>query len=339
MRSFRFLQGLRASRTCRTPVPVHQIRQFHATRPTPFINEVLDISSSFIHGVHSFTGLPWVASIPLTALIVRMTVAMPLQMYTKVQSRKEQTLAPILSSWQEHYKREARQQGHRPRGEPLLAPQAVSELVRTVGSKRRSLHSSWGVHRYWKPVTILQMPVWISVMESLRAMSGNNRGLVPYLLSLLEPASAKEASSPHLAVEPSLATEGAFWFPDLLAGDPSGILPLVLTASILLNISLGWKVAPLRELADLSTKELKRRGSARGLRLFLQALALNVGFASFAYEMPIALLIYWITSTNTATVQSLILDKFMFTRSALKHWKRIYVGLPQSGRGWTTPKL
>lgn len=290
------------------------------------MNEVLEASSSFIQGVHSVSGLPWVASIPLTALIVRMTVAMPLQMYTKIQARKEQDLAPLLTSWSQHYQKEIKSQVNQSSDNPLLVGSAVAQLSKKLAAKKSSLHRSWGVHRFWKPVNFLQMPVWIAIMESLRAMSGNNRGLVPYLLSLLEP----DATGPvptHLAVEPSLATEGALWFPDLLAGDPTGILPLALTVSILVNIRTGWKVTKFKDMADLPRSQLVRLGVGRGIRLLLQVLALNIGASSYLYEMPSALLIYWTTSTNVATLQSFLLERYMFKRPALKPRKQLYVGL------------
>lgn len=322
MRSFHSLQALRASRTCRTPI--QQIRQFHPTRPAPFVNEVLEVSSSFIHGVHAVSGLPWVASIPLTALIVRMTVAMPLQMYTKIQARKEQDLTPLLNSWKEHYQKEIKGQLNGGNDAPMSAGKAVMQLGTNLKAKKRSLHSRWGVRRFWKPMVFLQMPVWLSIMESLRAISGSSGGLVAYVMSLFG-----SKSSIDLPVEPSLATEGAFWFPDLLAGDPTGILPVALTASILFNIRLGWKVPALKEIADLSKTEMLRHGFSWTLRFVLQILSLNVGAAFYVYEMPTALLIYWITSTNVATAQSFFLDRFMFRRPALKPLKKAFIGVSQ----------
>lgn len=330
MRSFYSLQALRASRTIKTPV--QQIRQFHPTRPAPFVNEVLEASSSFIHGVHAVSGLPWIASIPLTALIVRLTVAMPLQMYTKIQARKQQDLTPLLLSWKHHYQNEIKGQLNGGSEAPMSAGKAIQQLGTNMKAKQHDLHSRWGVRRFWKPMAFLQMPVWLSIMESLRAMSGSSGGLVPYLMSLCGSKSAID-----LPVEPSLATEGAFWFPDLLAGDPTGVLPMALTASILFNIRLGWKVPALKELADLSKIEMIRHGFSWTLRLVLQILALNVGAAFYSYEMPTAMLIYWITSTNVATAQSFLLDRFMFRRPAFKPLKRVFIGVSQP-KGLVAPK-
>ncbi|KAE8388534.1 60Kd inner membrane protein-domain-containing protein [Aspergillus alliaceus] len=318
-------------RSLRTPrkTTLQQTRHFHPTKPSPFINEVLDGSSTFIQSVHSVSGLPWALSIPLTALIVRTCVAMPLQIYTKIQARKERDLVPLLSSWKKYYQNDLIRKKYDVSGDMDLynpSNDVISELAMKMRERRRILKENWNVPKYWKPVTFLQIPVWISVMESLRAMSGNDKGLVPYLLSLLEPASSSEGGSPlHLAVEPSLATEGAFWFPDLLAGDPTGILPAALTASILLNLHTGWKARPFAEMADLPKVELYKQLTIRGIRTFVQVLALNVGLSSYYFEMPSALLLYWISSSSIATLQTLSLDKLMFKKKPLKPWKNMHI--------------
>lgn len=317
-------------RAChRLPRTVHfqQVRGFHQTRPAPFINEVLDGASAFVHGVHSASHLPWVLSLPLTAFLVRMTVALPLQIFTKVQARKDADLSPILMAWRQHHQKQVRSSNSK----DLLPSQVGSMVTRNLKEQHKALRQRWGVYRFWKPANFLQMPVWIAIMESIRAMSGNDTGLVPYLLSRLEPSSSSGSSTLHLAVEPSLATEGALWFPDLLAGDPTGILPAVLTVSILVNVRAGWKAPKMKEIADLPRLEMTRHLSTIGLRLFIQALALNVGVASYLYGMPTALMVYWITSTNTATLQTYLLQKYMFPVPSLKPWRPVSIGISSAG--------
>ncbi|KAE8350983.1 putative mitochondrial export translocase Oxa2 [Aspergillus coremiiformis] len=305
---------------------IQQIRHFHPTRPSPFISEVLDASSAFIQGVHSVSGLPWVISIPLTALIVRTTVAMPLQIYTKIQARKERDLLPLLFSWKAHHRKEMMEKKFGLASTSASFPEEDTlPLLKTMRNRKAILNKRWGIPRFWKPVNLLQLPIWISVMESLRAMSGNDRGLIPYFLSLVEPSTSDGATPLHLAVEPSLATEGAFWFPDLLAGDPTGILPAALTVSILLNLHIGWKPKLLRDTAELPKVQLYRSLIVRGVRTIVQLFALNIGVMSFFSEMPTALLLYWISSTNIATFQTFLLDKLMFRRTPLPPWKDLEI--------------
>ncbi|KAF9892583.1 hypothetical protein FE257_000985 [Aspergillus nanangensis] len=304
-----------------------QLRRFHPTRQNPFLNEVLDVSSSFIHGVHSASGLSWALSIPLTAVIVRSVVALPLQMFSRLQARKERDLQPLLNSWSKVYSQNLLRQKD-PSSESILPPDIRRNLAKQIKTKRKELHKRFEVVPYWKGLNFLQIPVWISVMESVRAMSGNDKGLVPYLLSLVEPASS-ENSSLHLAVEPTLATEGALWFPDLLAGDSTGLLPVALTLSILINIRRGWKVPPLRDLADLPKPELTKQLVLRSIRMFIQILSLNIGLSAYVANMPSALMIYWITSSNVATLQTLFLEKYMFAKPPLKPWKQVFIDFPK----------
>ncbi|KAL4921573.1 hypothetical protein BDW62DRAFT_113060 [Aspergillus aurantiobrunneus] len=321
---------MRASHRLPRMMPLQHVRCFHQTRPAPFINEVLDVTSGFIHGVHSVSHLPWALSLPLTALLVRMGVALPLQIFTKVQARRDSDLSPILMAWRRYYQREALQPNGA--GRPINRSDATRMVTKNLKEQHETLRRRWGVVRFWRPANFLQMPIWIAVMESIRAMSGNDRGLVPYLLSLLEPSSSSGSGALHLAVEPSLATEGALWFPDLLAGDTTGILPVMLTVSILVNVRTGWKAPTMESIAELPRVEMAKRLSHLGLRFFIQALALNVGVASYLYEMPAALMIYWITSTNIATLQTFLLQKYMLPTPPLQPWRQVYIRYSQPGR-------
>ena len=325
------MRPFRLSHPARKTAAFQQVRHFHPTRPTPFINEALELSSAFLHNVHAISGLPWAVSIPLSALIVRTTVALPLQLYSKMQAKRERDAIPLLHAWNRCFKENLQKSEDYTREDRLLLAKMdptraqKQQLMKQYLERKRIVHRRLGVPRFWKPLNFLQLPIWISIMESLRAMSGNDRGLVPWLLSRLEPESADPSSALHLAVEPSLANEGALWFPDLLAGDPTGILPLALTLSILLNIRMGWKAQPLKNLADLPKVEMYKQLSLRGIRMFVQVLALNVGLSSYVSEMPTALMIYWLTSTNVATLQTLLLDRVLFPVKPLPVWKRHYV--------------
>ncbi|KAL3472765.1 hypothetical protein BJX99DRAFT_249401 [Aspergillus californicus] len=311
--------------------PLRQVRRFHQTRPAPFINEALEVSTSFVHGVHSISHLPWALSLPLTAFLVRMGVALPLQIFTKAQGRKDGELAPILQSWRHHYEQQAKRKKSST-GSPLLRSEAKRLVSEEVKQQHRVLRQRWGVYRFWKPASFLQMPVWIMIMESIRGMSGNDKGFLSYLRSLFDPSFSPAGNTPHLAVEPSLATEGALWFPDLLAGDHTGLLPIVLGVSILANVGTGFKVPALKEIADMPRLELVKNSSLFTIRTIIQGLAVYVGYASYSHEMPTALLLYWITSTNIATLQSFLLQKYMFPTPSVKPWRQIYIGYVKGER-------
>ncbi|KAJ5085527.1 hypothetical protein N7532_010298 [Penicillium argentinense] len=307
-------QAFRASRRNHVvfPSPLKsQTRRFHPTKPAQSLNDILDITAGFIHSVHSVSHLPWVASIPLTALTVRTFVGLPLQIYTKSHARREKEMQPILASWTALYLKQMKT--------GLLSNSAARKRIT---HKQTTLRGKWGVGPFYRWANISQVPVWIALMESLRGMCGNKNGIVPWLLSIISGADTTVGSEVplHLKVESTFANEGALWFPDLLAGDSTGVLPAILTASIILNVRNGWKATPRSELADMPKLQMFQASFFSGLRVFIQILAVNVGLSGYFYEMPAALMIYWITSTNIATLQTWFLDKYMFTRPPISAW-------------------
>ncbi|KAL4900535.1 hypothetical protein BDW74DRAFT_170727 [Aspergillus multicolor] len=311
-------------------MPLQHVRCFHQTRPAPFINEAVDAASTFVHGVHSISHLPWALSIPLTAVVIRMGVAFPLLVFTKVQARKESEMAPILMAWRQHHQKQIQRSAGA--NGPMLAREAKAIATKNVKAEYDALRRRWGVVPYYRPAIFLQLPIWLAVIESIRALSGDKNGLRA-LFGLQESAASTAATGTlPAAVEPSLATEGALWFPDLLAGDPTGMLPALLTLSLLVNIRNGWKVQSLRSCADLPRKEMVKKMSSTLLRSVFQLLALNLGLAAYVHGLPAAVMIYWITSTNVATAQTFLLQKYMFPTPALKTWTQIHIGLSQRGR-------
>jgi inner membrane protein COX18 len=300
------------------PFARSQIRHFHPTKPARLIPEALDASTAFIQGIHSITGLPWVASIPLTAVIVRMLVAMPLQMFARVNARRERDIAPLIHSWRVHFQ-------NRLKG---LPPAERKDRTATVNlhirARTLALLDKWNVRRGYRYANLLQLPIWLSLMESLRGMTGNTNGLFPQLLSWFGGRNGVE--NLDMIVEPTLATEGALWFPDLLAGDPTGVLPVLLSASIIMNIRRGWGImTPSTDLADLPTMQLYQATFYRGLGLFLQLMAVNVGWSAYVNELPAALMIYWITSANVATLQTYLLEEHMFMRPPIPNLQKKFI--------------
>ncbi|RJE23703.1 inner membrane protein Cox18 [Aspergillus sclerotialis] len=313
-----------------------QTRHFHPTKPTPLIAEVLDISSSAIYGIHSLTGLPWACSLPLTAVLVRMMISMPFQVFTKVQARKEQDIAPLLQSWKVFYQKNPETLHSTNSTTPEAA---MKYLVVNVKNKQKQFKQEFNIYRYWKAANLIQLPVWLAFMDSVRNMCGDDRGFWPFLNSVLQnwrsPGEIYQTIGP--GVEPSLATEGALWFPDLLAADPTGVLPLLLTASVITNIRIGWKTRPNREIAELPLNEFRNEVFKVALKHFLYGLAIYLGYAA-SHGMPAAFMIYWLGSTNLATLQTYFLDKYLLSGSPLKSWKKIHVGYSKPALKALAPK-
>ncbi|KAJ5215040.1 hypothetical protein N7468_010719 [Penicillium chermesinum] len=108
------------------------------------------------------------------------------------------------------------------------------------------------------------------------------------------PVASSVTETVYRAVDPTLATEGALWFPDLLAGDSTGILPFILTATIITNVTSGLRGPTAQEISRLPKLEMYR-------------------------------------ATNVATLQTKFLDKYMFKRPAMKSYVPKYVRYEKAG--------
>lgn len=157
----------------------------------------------------------------------------------------------------------------------------------------------------------LQLPVFLIVIETVRKMAGREEGLAGMLWGRIAGlfSSGKEAGQEGLIgvgeevikrtvqLEPSLATEGALWFPDLLVADPQMILPFMLSGAIMLNVfgKIPSAGAPVVEKAW--QKRLKR---------IFGTMALAVG--PLTMNVPSAMLVYWISSSLFAYLQAIALE-------------------------------
>ncbi|KAJ6141465.1 hypothetical protein N7470_009855 [Penicillium chermesinum] len=301
----------------------------------------------------------------------------PLQIYTRRHARREQDLAPLTSAVR--------------RSSTVIAQRlGLTKLESETRYKNRMHHinDKFNLNTSYRYYSLAQIPVFIALMDALRAMSGNRNGLIPWFLSLFEPEEPTKnvgkgmmeanpvhvANAPSLplggvpgsesasqdflessaqlsadttaaspvassvtetvyrAVDPTLATEGALWFPDLLAGDSTGILPFILTATIITNVTSGLRGPTAQEISRLPKLEMYRAFFfGPGLKSFFKVLAVTAGVTSYMNELPVALLLYWITSTNVATLQTKFLDKYMFKRPAMKSYVPKYVRYEKAG--------
>jgi inner membrane protein COX18 len=243
----------------------------------------------------------------------------------RIHARKERDLLPLKYAWSKAYKTKIMAESN------LLPGEANTNLRKRLESIKTVMHRRWGVSKHYPYTPYWQIPVWIALMESLRGMSGAKNGLLPWALSFFE-SEQSTAEALHLTVEPTLANEGALWFPDLLAGDPTGILPAALAASLVLNIRRGWKTPPPAEIADMPKVLMFRSAAFAGLKVGLQGLSLLIAYSAWMQSLPCALMIYWITSSNVATLQTYILEKFLFPDQPLAPWRGLHVRYSRPGQ-------
>lgn len=312
-------------------IPRHLVRNFHATRPSPLIAEVLSTTTGVLHGVHSLTGLPWGASIPLTAVLVRFCVAFPFQIYARRHARRLTDLSPLLVSYKKHLDNLKREQMMTSRilMDSKETPAQIERKFQKFMKKRKAnLYGRWGIMSYAPFFPLLQIPVWLSFMEGVRAICGVNAGIFRYFLPVTT-GGVGEAALP--GVEPSLATEGYFCFSDLLVGDPTGTLSALLGFSILLNVQNGWKTKTFAEASDYSERRMLIYLASKVSKGFFTMFGLYIACTTYITGLPAGMMLYWITSTNVATLQSLYIEKVLYSRKPLRPWSEKHVRVLRTG--------
>ncbi|KAL2073932.1 hypothetical protein VTL71DRAFT_11258 [Oculimacula yallundae] len=309
--------------------PLLRTRAFHATpRPQSILLSTITFSHEALTAVHSATGLPWAYSIPLFAILLRVTLILPVSIYTRRSNIKQIGLSPLLESWKHILRKQTmRESGH-------LGPVvAQSEVLKKMRKKRGELFRRHGCGTWKNYLSLLQIPIFLSVMEALRKMCGSRQGVLGMLLGKDEVGGAETSRGVvdyllAIPLETSLATEGALWFPNLLLADPQLVLPFVLSGTILLNILGGRK-----SYSAMGKWQQRLTRSMTVVALAVGPLMLNV---------PSALMIYWITSSTTGYLQMLLLEKFMPLPKAIAplqpkgQWK---VALGQRPPGYVNPLL
>ena len=284
--------------------PTASIRQFHASQPKQ--SEVLDICMSQAHNVfasiHDIIGLPWVLALPLTAFLVRLCLITPFNIYSLVNVRRQIALQPLVYAWS------------RPIALRVIKEYGTKDenyqekmIKKALRGKRRELYKRFGIKRWPTFAPFINFPIWLVFMETIRRMCGTHDGLLGLFAKtfnnskgddaevILSPIETNFISAYH---EPSMAIEGALWFPDLLVPDPMLILPFALSACFYATI------------VQQNQKIVKRTGALtkwQGRRSRISKLVV-LAIGPLTLHLPSAMLVYWMASSLTTLGQTLLLD-------------------------------
>lgn len=265
------------------------------------------MSHGFLQLTHSMTGLPWFASIPLAAAAFRLLVGVTFQRWTFIDAGKKARLSPLLLSWKTAHAKELMDASRAASTNEFVNPQLVKTwTLAFYRQKQEELYKRWNIRWWHKYAIFAQFPFWLAVLESLRRMTGMHMGLLGVIQLWVNDNVPSESAVP---LEPSMATEGALWFPDLLAADPYYALPVMLSSILLANINFGWKKKTSEEIAQLPAREAFRARAMNGLRTGLNLVALSVAPTCVRAEVPAGLLLFWISSSGFATLQTVLMRK------------------------------
>ncbi|EPE07539.1 mitochondrial export translocase oxa2 [Ophiostoma piceae UAMH 11346] len=208
-------------------------------------------------------------------------------------------------------------------------------LKRHVKTSGR-IYSRFGVQQWKLYANILALPPWLVVIEAIRRMCGAPVGLLGMIFrktptadsaqteaaitdaAAASPAAAELVDTAATAVsditpattaavsdaisvlsEPSIATGGCLWFPDLTAADPYHVLPFALSAMLVVNI-LPSSDAGRRMLFGLPSADgsvVTQSAMSRGIQRSLLIMSFSVGFVTMNF--PAAIHLYWLSSAGT----------------------------------------
>ena len=285
-------------------------RRFHVSTRRPFLDTCFTGTHVLITGIHSVTGLPWAATLPLTALLLRITIIGPLTTYSHAITLRRAALNPLMQAWQHVFRRKVM------KDHAALGPVECQKLVKKLYQQKwKEIIQARGV-QFWKILlNWLQLPIFLVVIETIRKMSGVGEGLLGLLMKRFQNsedvgqdgATQDGAGSLLFSVEPSFANEGALWFPDLLVSDPQLILPFLLSGVLFSNLLFHERVA-------LKTSSIPSK-SQRRLRSVLKIVALAIG--PLTLQVPSAMLVYWISSSLFALGQNVFLQWYMPSPKAI----------------------
>ncbi|KAK7699273.1 hypothetical protein SLS64_011731 [Diaporthe eres] len=302
-------------------------------------------SELLITSVHEVTATPWFISLPLVAVVVSAIIRVPLTLYTQSTQRRKAKLAPLIQAQYAQIGLGLRRKAVpnvmervtkavKTRSKKMFAAFAVNEtrsiwgglislpvflsnleVIRTMCGGPRGLLGSllYG----WQGRDAAARTTSDTAAAGTTMSSTTPRtGFEPPVAEITSPTGISDLASSTttaevlnpLTLEPSFATGGCFWFPDLLVPDPYRILPFAVSGLLLMHL-IPETEAELRNLFGMRPPAGSRRniviagGRSRGslaLRRALIVVALAIGPVTM--DMPVALHLYWASSVGCSLV-------------------------------------
>ena len=273
----------------------YRSRKFHRSRELR--SSLLDSCCIQAHdaliGLHATTGLPWYLTLPLVAVLVRSTIFVPFAIWSRVNLQRATSVRPLIFAWERILvNRVMKEHSH-------LGPDACKKLAdANKKDKRLELYQTFGIRRWLAFTPLLQLPVFLLTIETVRRMCDGRGGLLSFIAEKLGDSSEDTASVP---LETTLATEGGLWFPDLLVPDPQFILPATLSVLLYVNVS---DYGNFVKRSNVTPSRLQV-GLSRSFKI--------VALAMFplTLKLPAGMLIYWVSSAAYALLTKALLSLTM----------------------------
>ena len=308
-------------------------------RPFSVVSAVADSITTTQHlwsGLHALTGTPWYLTIPLVALTINLATRLPITIYLRTLHRRRMDLQPLMRAWANHLAVVVHSRAAGPSASPEAKRAKHAALLQKV---HRRLCKSIGAQAWKDYANLAILPIWLVNIEALRRLCGGPKGMIGTFLfgrdtqvtattttttpddftADFTPPPPPTTTPPLIpdaattAADPSLALQGCLWFPDLTVADPLHILPLALSAVLLVNIVPRSREGLLHFLGTGAAPVTWRTRLQRSLAL----VALAIGPVTM--DLPAALHLYWISSSAITLAVTELTHRLMPVRSHVSH--------------------
>ncbi|KIH89222.1 hypothetical protein SPBR_07325 [Sporothrix brasiliensis 5110] len=306
-------------------------RSFHFAS---IANATVDAAEAAIAQLHAVSHTPWYVTIPLVALGVNLVFRLPFTLHARNLVIRRERLAPLLQAWTTlHGKEIINEQKLRSR-QGLPMPKTHVEVMKRYRKTANRVFGAFGLQQWKLYSNILSLPPWLVVIEAIRRMCGAPTGLLGLLfrsggagaagaaetsasataaaaasasaeyvdvasIASAAPPSSTATDSVSSLVDPTFATGGCLWFPDLTVADPCYVLPFALSAALVVNI-LPKTDAARRALFGLKPAASSSGAVAiesKGAQTILRALLLlSLSVGPLTLHFPAAIHLYWLSS-------------------------------------------
>ncbi|EUC30221.1 hypothetical protein COCCADRAFT_104417 [Bipolaris zeicola 26-R-13] len=275
-------------------------RSFHASTPRqdPIIDAILYLPHEMISLIH--TAVPWYAAIPISAFVARGLLVTTAGTRARALMARYVGLHPLRQALAFQKRDEILK-----RGNFRSTQQALVTVKKEVKDVTSALDKRWNVSLSGQiSWTLAQIPIFFAMAETIRQKCGAQDGLLGMAMSVFRGESTRMTTETGQVVarvtptdwfEPTLATEGMLWFPDLLLPDPTGALPFIASGIMFANI--------------YTSKNTVESGAKwpNTLRRTLLFVSLLVG--PLCQNLPAALMLYWSSSTASVMLWNAWLDR------------------------------
>ena len=279
-------------------------RKFQSRKYNSTAQQVLDVALYLPHEllqtVHSI-GFSWAAALPISALLVRACIYFPLFGLPahRLNQRRIEAL-PLKQGWSHAAQISIKK-------DVLLKKSKNTKDLRRLANRSAKIRHlvvdrdfNIGLLAGLRPM--LQFPIFYTFAEIIRRMAGAPSSLLGLIFQHMpdstEGLDGSESmfgsvTTHNAYLEPTMASEGILWFKNLAVADPTHNLSFIVSAT---TFGYVW----------WSTHD-SRSPRLNVLRVILLSGAVLI--APLTLNLPSAVLLFWLSSTTGAILQTILLNQ------------------------------